>query len=138
MNGISAVIAGVVAFAFPFVVAYTGAELVDPPPRQLLVFELSYADGIVTQRVGPAYGDAIPADWAARITRPGAKHDQLLCAGKGDAPGLYSGQVSRWTVDEWAGDDCPDLQPGDKLKAVWEYRNSDGQLTSVSRTIEVE
>ena len=132
----SAVIIGAFGFSAGVgTIEVSHSLFMEAPKRNLVVNRLEYADGIITQNIGPAKGtgvDGISAVWTASIKRG----EKLLC-GPGSDKGNYTGENTKFTPAEWTGDPlCPDrLQRGDRASATWEWRRADGLIMSVTGTI---
>jgi len=124
MNGPFTFGAAAFALVAGFSITNTTIDLVaDHPPAALTLELLRYnGDGTVTQRLS----GNLSADWVARITRIENGVNRLLCAGQGDAKAIYTGEDSTWSVNDWVGDECPPLQPGDIGAAAWSYINEFG------------
>lgn len=108
------------------------------PIRELVVHDLRYEDGNVRQTLSNADGAAIIADWTATIWRSG-KVDEILCRGSNvpSKPGTYDGVERTYTPDDWTGDTCPTLQPGDYGIGAWTYRNSADIQVTITGTFSV-
>lgn len=121
------------------VAAYLGFSLTTDvvqlaAPRTLTLNYLRLNDdGTVTQQLS----GGVAADWSVRVHRVENGVSTILCAGKGSVPGVYTGSTDTWTMNEWVGDDCPDLAPGDEAFAAWEYVNDTGTPVTVIGTIVV-
>jgi len=124
MNGPFTFTAAAFALVAGFSITNTTIDLVsDHPPAALTLELLRYnGNGTVTQRLS----GNLSADWVARITRIEGGINRLLCAGSGDKKAIYTGENSTWSVDDWVGDKCPELQPGDIGAAAWSYINEFG------------
>jgi len=96
------------------------------------LISIEYEDGMVTQSHRVFGSDIIQATWAANVTR-GRRY---VCSGGGF--GIYEqDSVLTMSLDEWVGDDCPELEKGDKLKASWEWSGDDGIRYQVSGMVVV-
>lgn len=115
-------------------IAAIGAIAPEAPRRELVLEQLYYSGGIVTQQIA---GD-IEADWTANFSRPSAQGFIVLCAGKGDAPGIYRGEISPYSPSEWTGDICPEIQAGDVGEASWTYLNEHGLIVTLVGSFTVE
>ena len=73
------------------------------------------------------------AEWAAKITRDGG----FLCVGGGTS--IYkNGGSPPMDPSFWTGDDCPELRPGDKADAVWEYVDENNVRRRIGANIDIE
>ena len=116
-----------------------GIEIVAPKvePRVLTLAQFYYTPAsegrpaTFTQQVISESGKAVKAIWSAEVSRVSDGITHQLCTGSGEAP--YLGTTDTYTVDEWTGDNCPDLLPGDRAEATWEYTNHYGVITSLSK-----
>lgn len=111
-----------------------------PKPTHLTLAKLEYTEidgvGYMTQHVVPA-ANAVTADWFATVTRVTMGISTVLC--KGGGRGIYDGTPDTYSLDEWTGDDCPDvLQPGDRPEVSWTYINQFGERETLSRTLIIE
>lgn len=96
-------------------------------PVSLSLISLEYRDGKFTQRHKVTGTDILDANWTAQITRG----DKPLCGGGGKAPyGGVSGMAM--TPDEWTGDVCPEVLPGDRAVVVWSWVGSDDVRRRIS------
>lgn len=107
------------------------ADLFVGKERSLALITLSYEDGLFTQQ-HKVEGGPIKGYWTAEIMRG----NRQLCAGGGEAP--YEGGVKKFNPNDWTGDDCPELQPGDIARAVWEYRLESGAIASINGQFVIE
>ena len=120
------------------VVAYAGIHVVGntfgPEPVSMSVKHLRYSDGEFDQWIA-VEGGPVQADWAAKITRASEDGvDRFLCVGGGRS--IYTGAPSpRMDPSFWTGDDCPEILPGDRAHASWEYRDADGTIHRISAEI---
>lgn len=128
MNITSSFAAAGIGLAVAFGADFT-ADQVNPPPRSLLIEELSYSNGHFTQKITPTVGAAMPAKWAAEVVRVVDGVTYQLCAGSGD--GVYNGTTDTYTASDWTGDDCPALMPGDRGEAVWTFTDENGLQQSI-------
>jgi hypothetical protein len=103
-------------------------SLYDTRPRTMTVLELSYSDGHFRQHIGVTNGP-IRAAWAARI----ARGERTLCTGGGES--TYTGLPLVFTPNEWTGDTCPEIQPGDVATGTWEWRTREGNIDSISSSL---
>jgi len=112
-----------------FSVSRDAIKIIDPAPRALVLEVLKYnPDGTVTQKLS----GNITAQWSARVHRQNGALTTVLCSGPLQTEtGVYVGNESTWAMNDWVGDDCPELQAGDEARAAWEYRNDAGILVTV-------
>jgi len=102
-------------------------------PVGMTLVHLEYSNGMVTQRHEVTGAEVIRGDWTAQAIRG----QTPLCGGGGTAP--YDGSTYKtMSVDEWTGDECPPLQPGDKLEAAWEWVGSDNVRRRISGELIIE
>lgn len=100
--------------------------------RQLRIVSLSYSDGLFSQSSHVSGAPAMPARWTAEIKR-GSRH---LCSGGGDS--VYQTDTTTFTPSEWAGDECPDIMPGDTASASWEWKDTNGFVHVISKQITIK
>lgn len=112
---------------------FTEALLPHPPSTDMVVHELRWDDGTVVQRLGGSDGNPVVGDWTATFWRHG-ETDRILCRGSNapNEPGTYKGELQRYSPDDWTGDDCPTLIPGDRGVAAWTYVNHYGLRVTVA------
>lgn len=110
-------------------------DQINPRPIHLEVALVEYLErdglGYFSQRIMSSDGFLVPADWRVQIVR---RDDQgtstELCKGKGSSN--YHGEKNTWVLDEWAGDDCPDvLGHGDDVEVTWTYTNEFGVRVTI-------
>ena len=128
---VTSAISGVAMFVG--VTQFTEALWSDPPPTDMVIYELKWDDGAVVQRLGGSDGNPVVGDWTATFWRHD-ETDHILCRGSNapGEPGTYMGELQRYTPDEWTGDDCPTLVSGDRGVAAWTYVNDHGLRVTVA------
>ena len=102
------------------------------PPAGMRLLRLEYINGQFVQQHEVFGVDVIDARWSAQILRDGVP----LCGGAGDAP-YDGGRAKRMVPDIWAGDDCPDLKPGDVALATWRWVDESGTVRRISGEITI-
>jgi len=123
---ITAIGAGVALFLMVQPVVNSVKSLVGVDDRRMYLVEMRYEDGVIRQHLGVVGAPFIQANWVVRVTR-GSKY---LCGDGGS--GTYTGEPSpEMTVDVWAGDDCPPLEPGDVAQASWEWATNSHQRLGI-------
>lgn len=118
-------------------VGLTAAGFLKTDPREMSVVKLEYdpARNAVTQHIG-VRGGPIIAEWRASAYRDAGQVRQILCSGGGQ--GQYRGVEVEFPLNNWTGDECPAVQPGDVLAATWQYQLSDGTVVTISAEEVVE
>lgn len=99
--------------------------------RSISLIDLKYEDGYFTQH-HKVEGGTIKGNWSAEIMRG----NRQLCSGGGEAP--YETGIKKFNPNDWTGGECPELEPGDKARAVWEYKLRNGVIASISGEILIE
>lgn len=122
-----------------FLTGIGGADLADKvlaPPKpvglHLVSLEWNANEYRVVQNIQPINTPALKAEWAAKFIRNG----EVICAGGGKSN--YDGTIHRFTPNDWTGDDCPPLLPGDIGSASWTYRDVSGQFVTIAGRIEIK
>lgn len=103
------------------------------PDPYIEVVSLEFRDGKVWQQVRAVNAEQIRGTWSAGIN----SEDRFVCSGGGVAPYFDRRAPVGFTPDEWTGDDCSDLSPGETYtaRATWEWLGSDGKARSTSKAI---
>tara|TARA_R110002126_G_scaffold290704_4_gene448308 strand:+ start:12987 stop:13490 length:504 start_codon:yes stop_codon:yes gene_type:complete len=106
----------------------------DVPVVHLEVVSLEFFDGLFHQLVVPVGGDLVQARWTASIWR----NQDFICGYFGWAPYRPKAIPSRFTPDNWTGDDCGALVVGQRYRAVasWTYVGADRETYTVPKQFE--
>ncbi len=143
MHTVNTLIGGAVLAGVGYLVT---SPLFNATPIGLDIAQLEYLEiegkGYFRQQINSVSGDPVPAAWAVQITRVDENGvSEQLCAGRSspERPGSYSGEVDTWSLDDWVGDDCPDvLQNGDVAEVSWSYTNNYETLATLGAKLVVE
>jgi len=121
----------------------TSFNFINQPSKiSLEITQLEYVlvdgKGAFRQQISSLTGKPVSGAWSVQITRTlknGASKE--MCSGNSDPGKLstYSGDIDIWLLDDWTGDDCPDvLLPGDRAEVLWTYTNEHGIRTNIGTT----
>jgi hypothetical protein len=100
-------------------------------PNHIVVKRLTFEDGKFSQQVEPYLGGSMQGTWSASIFRkePNSSVWDFICGSGGNGTYTASGEVSRFSPDDWTGADCGALIKGQDYigKASWSGLDEDGK-----------
>jgi len=97
------------------------------------LISIRYDNDMVTQS-HEVYGiDKLQTMRTASVTRD----RRFICSSAKLSP-YEKNETSTIPLDDFIGDDCPELKIGDKIKAEWEWLDEAGAKFSVSGTIKIQ